>query len=159
MRKSQFVTFLLAGAVATLTGCATLPSPQVMADETVAFQLPKLPDPGKAIIYIVRPSSLGALVRFNVFADDKQAQSEMGYTRAHQYIYFQVKPGEHTIYSKAENWADAKVSAKAGDIIYIQQEPDMGIIMARNDIYQPDDVEGKYCVKTLTLGTIKRTEK
>lgn len=35
----------------------------------------------------------------------------------------------------------------------------MGIIMARNNIFKLDDYQGKYHVKTLTLGTILKTEK
>jgi hypothetical protein len=75
----------------------------------------------------------------------------MLYDRHPQYIYFNLMPGEHTILSKAENWAEAKVSAKAGDIIYIEQEASMGIIMARNSLRLPPDYEGKYQVKHLAL--------
>ena len=83
----------------------------------------------------------------------------MGFTRSSQYIYFNLKPGEHKIYSKAENWAETSVSAKAGDIIFIQQEPTMGILMARNNLFMLKDYEGKYHVKTLTAGTILKAEK
>jgi len=99
------------------------------------------------------------LIRFNVFVDDQEAASEVGYTRASQYIYFQVQPGDHKIYSKAENWADAQISAKAGDVIFVQQEPAMGVLMARNSITKIEDYQGKYHVKTLALGTILKAEK
>jgi hypothetical protein len=138
-----------------IAGCASLPSPDVMKAETASYQLPRLPDDGKAIVYVVRPSSLGGLIRFNVFVDNQEDPSEVGYTRGSQYIYFQVLPGEHKIYSKAENWAETAVSAKVGDIIYFQQVPEMGIIMARNNIFKIEDLQGKYSVKTLTLGTLK----
>lgn len=157
--KKSIVTFLVTCAITALSGCANLPSPEAMKAETATYQLPKLPDPDKAIVYIVRPSSLGGLIRFNVFVDDKEAPSEMGYTRSSQYIYFSLPPGDHKIYSKAENWAEMLVSAKAGDIIFIQQEPTMGIIMARNNIFKLEDYQGKYHVKTLTTGTIIKTEK
>ncbi|HET7836702.1 MAG TPA: DUF2846 domain-containing protein [Variovorax sp.] len=149
----------LATAFAVLAGCASLPSPEVMKSETASFQLPKLPESGKAIVYVVRPSGMGGLVRFNVFVDDQEAASEMGYTRSSQYIYFNVKPGTHKIYSKAENWADTEISAKDGDIIYIQQEPSMGVIMARNSVSKIDEVQGKYQVKQLQLGTVLKAEK
>jgi hypothetical protein len=156
--------FNLAGTVGllgflTLTGCATLPSPEVMRAETARYNLPRLPDPGKAIVYVVRPSGLGGLVRFNVFVNDQEPASEMGYTRASQYIYFMVPPGEHKILSKAENWAETHISAKANDIIFIQQEPSMGLIMARNEIFKLQEYEGKYHVKTLALGTILKTHR
>jgi len=158
-RKISIAAFIVANALAILTGCASLPSPEVMKAETASYQLPKLPEPGKAIVYVVRPSGFGGLIRFNVFIDDQEAPSEMGYTRSSQYIYFNITPGEHKIYSKAENWAEALISVKAGDTIYIQQEPSIGIIMARNNIFKLEDYQGKYQVKTLTLGTIIKTEK
>lgn len=158
-KKRAFTTVLIAAAISVFAGCASVPTPEAMKAETVNFQLPKLPDSGKAMVYVVRPSSLAGLIRFNVFVGDQEAQSEMGYTRASQYIYFQVSPGEHKIYSKAENWAEAQVSAKAGDIIYIQQEPSMGVIMARNTIAKIEEFQGKYYVKTLTPGTMIKTEK
>jgi hypothetical protein len=83
----------------------------------------------------------------------------MGYTRSSQYIYFSLPPGDHKIYSKAENWAETLVSAKAGDIIFIQQDPSMGFIMARNNILKVEDYQGKYLVKTLAIGTILKSEK
>ncbi len=158
-RRKLFATFLAACAVAIVAGCASLPSPEVMKAEAATYQLPKLPDPGKAIVYVVRPSSIGGLIRFNVFVDDQEAASEMGYTRSSEYIYFSLSPGEHKIYSKAENWAEMSVSATDGDIIFIQQEPSMGIIMARNSLFKLEDYQGKYHVKTLKVGTIIKTNK
>ncbi len=130
-----------------------------MKAATADYQLPHLPANDKAIVYIVRPSSLGGLIRFNVFVDDQETSSEMGYTRSSQYIYFNVSPGTHKIYSKAENWAETIIEAKAGDIFFIQQEPSMGVLMARNNLFKLEDVTGKYHVKTLSTGTIIKTEK
>lgn len=143
----------------TLIGCATLPSTSEMKAEILNYQLPQLPQEGKAIVYVVRPSQLGTLVRFNVFLDDQEDNSEMGYTRGAQYIYFTVMPGGHKVYSKAENWAELEINAKPGEVMFIQQDPVMGFIMARNNIIKLDDVTGKYNVKTLSLGTIIKTEK
>ncbi|MDX8403751.1 MAG: DUF2846 domain-containing protein [Mariprofundaceae bacterium] len=142
-----------------LSGCASLPSPSAMQEDIKNYQLPMLPEDGKAVVYVVRPSMLGGLIRFNVFVDDKQPSSEMGYTRNSQYIYFNLIPGDHQILSKAENWAEVNVSAKAGDIIFIQQNPTMGLIMARNNIIQIQSYEGKYHVKHLSLGTVIKADK
>jgi hypothetical protein len=150
-----FVALLLT----LLGGCASLPSPEAMKAEAASFQLPKLPDSGKAMVYVVRPSGLGGLVRFNVFVDDQEAASEVGWTRGSQYIYFNVTPGMHKIYSKAENWAEANITVMPGDVVFIQQEPGMGLIMARNTITLVADYQGKYHVKNLTLGTLLKSEK
>ena len=158
-RRRNLAAAITIAALIAMTGCASLPSPEVMKAETATYQLPKAPEPGKAIVYVVRPSGLGGLVRFNVFVDDQEAASEVGYTRSSQYIYFNLAPGEHKIYSKAENWAEALVKAEAGDVIYIQQEPSMGVIMARNNIFKLEDYQGKYHVKKLTVGTILKAEK
>ena len=156
MKKIIGVLFL---TVLALSGCATVPSPEAMRAATSSYQLPQLPEAGKAIVYVVRPNGLGGFIRFNVFIDDQEPSSEMGYTRASQYIYFNLTPGEHKIYSKAENWAETLVTAKAGDIIFIQQEPSTGILMARNKTFKLDDYEGKYHVKTLTMGTIIKSDR
>jgi len=89
MIKKLILVGLLAG-FSLLTGCASMPSPEAMKAATASYQLPKLPEPNKAIVYVVRPSPLGGLIRFNVFVDDQEAQSEMGYTKSSQYIYFNV---------------------------------------------------------------------
>jgi len=152
---------LLAGVAASvllLSGCASLPTPSVMQEDIKGYQLPMRPTEGEAIVYVVRPSSLGGLIRFNVFVDNKQDTSEMGYTRSRQYIYFNVKAGDHQILSKAENWAAINITAKPNDIIFLQQEPSMGLIMARNNIFPIQPYEGKYQVKHLSLGTIKRLD-
>ena len=154
-----FAAVATALALLIFTGCASLPSPDAMKAEVATFQVPKLPDAGKAMVYVVRPSLAGGLVRFNVFLDDQEANSEMGYTRAAQYIYFSVAPGDHKIYSKAENWDETLVSVKAGDVIFIQQELGIGIIMARNKLLRLEEIPGKYHVKKLALGTILKAEK
>lgn len=70
-----------------------------------------------------------------------------------------MSPGNHIIYSKAENWAEIKIDAKPRDVIFIKQITSMGIIMARNSLEQIQDTEGKYCVKNASLGTIKKERK
>jgi hypothetical protein len=97
---------------------------------------------------------MGGLVRFNVFLNDKEANSEMGFTRGNQFIYFSVPPGEHRVFSKAENWAEMAVNVKAGDIAFIEQQVGMGVIMARNTLLSLDPLTGTYHVKKTTVGTL-----
>ena len=141
------------------SGCASLPKPEEMKKDITGFELPQAPLDGKAMVYVVRPSSLGGLVRFNVYLDDKEAESEMGYNRGSQYIYFSVEPGDHQILSIAENWSEVNISVKSGDVIFIQQDAQMGILMARNSIAKIEGYTGKYHVKHLDLGTVIKTEK
>jgi hypothetical protein len=83
----------------------------------------------------------------------------MGYTRGNEYIYFYVTPGSHTINSKAENWADLKVDVRAGEVVYVKQEVDMGFVMARNNLSKLSDTEGRYLVKEASLGTVAKETK
>jgi hypothetical protein len=150
-------TFLTAISLITsicLMGCVTPPTKEQMEKETANFTLPHKADPKMATIYVVRPEMIGTLVRFNVFVNDKEPISEMGWTRGSQHIYFQVPPGNYTILSKAENWAEAFIGAKPGQTYFIRQDAQIGIIMARNTITEIDPVEGKYHVMKTSLGEI-----
>lgn len=153
------VSLLLMVSFSLLSGCASLPSRAVMESEVSDFKLPKTADKDNALIYVVRPSSAGKLIRFNVFVDDKEDSSEMGYTRGSQFIYFFVKPGNHTILSKAENWSELFIDAKAGEIYFFRQDASMGFVMARNELLRIPDYEGKYQVKNTDLGTIIKERK
>jgi len=153
------ISFLCLALLAlVLQGCANLPSTEVMRAETANFQLPKQPSPDKSLVYVVRPSVLGALVRFNIHVDSQDDAAEVGYTRGGQYIYFSLSAGSHKIYSNAENWAEMSLNTKSGEIIYLQQEPAFGIIMARNNIFRVEETQGKYYVKTLSLGELIKPE-
>ena len=150
------IRLLVLCTLLSLVGCASIPPIDQMKKDIADYQLPKTPEQGKAMVYVVRPGITGGMIRFNVFVDNKNPESETGYTRASQYIYFNVSPGEHQILSKAENWAAANINVKPNEIIFLQQNAEMGIVMARNLIFQINDYEGKYHVKRLSLGTIKK---
>lgn len=152
-RAVKFGVLLFLGFV--LFGCVSLPQPEEMKAQVAAYQLPKLPEDGKAIVYVVRPSAYLEDVRLKVFLDNQNPNSEVGSTLGNHYIYFNLVPGEHKILSKGENLAETNVTAKAGDIIFIQQEPAMPILSSvRNKLSVLNDYEGKYHVKNLTKGTI-----
>jgi len=154
MTKTKVKFFSVLFCALILQGCASLPSTEVMKAETVNFQLPKQPAPGKSIVYVVRPSGVGTLIRFNIHVDSKDDSAEVGYTRGGQYIYFALTAGAHKIYSNAENWAEMSLTTKPGEVVYLQQEPAFGIIMARNNIFRIEETQGKYYVKTLSLGEL-----
>lgn len=158
MIKTLFKTAAVL-CVALLYGCASAPSTDKMQAEVAQFTLPKAAVADKGLVYVVRPSNAGMMVRFNVFLDNKEADSEMGYNRGNQYIYFYVTPGTHVISSKAENWADMTVNVKAGQVVYLKQEVEMGVVMARNSLKVLSDLEGRYLVKDASLGTLAKESK
>ena len=158
--RRTVLSLALAASAVVLGACASLPSTDEMRQEVAGFELPKLPEDGKAIVYVVRPSPLGPLIRFNVFIDDQEATSEMGWNRGAQYFYFNLEPGTRKIFSQAENLAEIEVKAAAGDVIVIQQHTNMGFIMARNSLQALElDPTGKYYIKTLSPGTTLRRDK
>lgn len=142
-----------------LLGCASLssgpPAENEMKAQSINYQLPKLAEDGKAIVYVVRPSIDCKPHTFTVFVDNLQPESEMGTTEGSQYIYFDISPGQHKIISKVNYWdtfTEINVSAKAGDVIFLQQEPNMGFITLANRLFNIHDYHGKYYVKTLNRG-------
>lgn len=141
-----------------LISCAV--SRETMQQNITGYTLPVKPNSESALVYVVRPENVGMLVKFNVFLDDKNESSEMGYTRGNEYIYFNVKPGSCNIFSEAENWADLSLkNVKAGDTIFIMQEVNMGLLYARNSLKIIDEVEGKYYVKNAKQGTVLKEKK
>lgn len=141
-----------------MASCTTI-TPQQMKDATAGYNLPYKPEKGEGMIYVVRPSSLGYAIRFNVFLDDEEKTSEMGWNRGTQYIHFFVRPGEHTLYSVAENTDELKVNVKEGETVFVRQDTQMGIIMARNSLQKIGEVEGTYSVMKLNKGTVLQVRK
>lgn len=155
MLDKKIITICLA---LILSACASNPSHEKMRSSAAYFRLPHLPAQDKAAVYIVRPGGTGTDIKFNVFLDNRDKKSEMGYTKGSQYIYFNVSPGKHTIYSKAENWAIIDINAHAGDVVFLKQNPKFGWIMARNSMENIDSVEGKYYVSKFERGHIYKID-
>jgi hypothetical protein len=143
---------------ALLAACAPVSQPD-MLKEIEGFELPGAKDnpPGMAAVYVSRPSSMGGLVRFNVFAENADIDSlEAGYNKARQHIRFSINPGRHRLLSVAENVAEVEMDFKADSTYFFRQDPGVGFLIARNDLVPTDTVEGKYLVKTTEPGTILR---
>jgi hypothetical protein len=159
IKNFAFKSGILLFVFLVIWGCASLPRPDEMKAQVASYQLPRLPDEGKAIVYVVNPSTFAKHASksgymFEVYLDNKDSQSEVGATLGQQYIYFSITPGEHKIMSRAGDWAEINVSAKAGDIIFIQQDPYMGFTTLNIRLLNLQDYEGKYYVKTLPPGKI-----
>jgi hypothetical protein len=102
---------------------------------------------GKAIVYIVRPSSLGFAVKFTVNCNDKY----IGATGGQRFIYTILDPGKYLFTSKAENKAELEVTVEADKIYFIDQIPQMGIMKARNKLELITEAEGREKLKTCKL--------
>ena len=89
------------------------------------------PEPGKALVYVIRPSKVGYSVEMDVFSNNEY----IGSTKGKNYIYFQLDPGETEFRSEGENISVLKLDLEAGSIYYIHQEVHMGSIKARADLH------------------------
>lgn len=152
IKTAVFIGFTILFA----SGCAgTLPAPEELQQELSGYTLPKQPTCGSATVYVVRPGWLGSAISFKVFVDEKAGHAQMGYTKGGGYIYFDIVPGHHVLYTEAENWDMIQVDAKPGEIIFLEQRPGLGFFYARNYFERIWDVqEGMYRVKTLKPGVI-----
>lgn len=156
---SKLKLSFLISAIFLVSACTTLPSREQMTKETEKFELPLPPKPGFSRVFVVRPSGVGGLIRFNIFLDkDSLDSSEMGWTRGSQHIYFYVKPGVHMLFSHAENTAELAIAPKEGESIFVEQNAEMGIIMARNSIHSIDSTTGTYHMMKTNKGEIKKTD-
>lgn len=136
-----------------LSACATTPLTVEEKSAVIGnYVLPNSPKENEAYVYITRPDSVGFAVRFKVFLDGKKGDGQyIGYTRGSQYLAFPVSPGNHTIFSKAENWASVDINASDGDVLFIKQTPRIGILFAGNNLEKINPLDGKYQMKKYNL--------
>lgn len=97
------------------------------------------PPAGKALVYIVRPSSVGFAVKFTVLCNNKY----IGATGAQRFIYTIQDPGKYLFVGQAENKDELEITLEAGKTYYINQMPRLGVMMARNKLEVLNDTDGK----------------
>jgi hypothetical protein len=104
---------------------------------------------GKALVYVLRPTSLGMAIQTKLAVDGDWK----GVNKGNSYFYFILDPGEHAFCSVAENRATLVATVEAGKTYYLQQHIEMGMMKARNEIdFMPED-EGAKKVEKLHLST------
>ncbi len=105
------------------------------------------PPAEKALVYVVRPSSMGQTVRFTVTCDG----DSIGATGGGRYIYTLQEPGAHLFVSKAENKSELPIVLEAGKTYYLEQQIKMGLLTARANLERLDDVEGREKLEKCSL--------
>jgi len=128
-----------------------------MLRETAGLALPGEADkePGKATIYVVRPSPVGSQARFAVFVEDAgREEMEAGETRGSQHVYFHIGPGQRKILSLAENTAAIEIECQADSTYFLRQDARMGMSMvaARNALVRLDALKGQGNPPTVKCG-------
>ena len=86
----------------------------------------KKPSEGKSMVYFVRTTSLGFLINFKYFDNEKY----LGKFNYGKYIAYECEPGKHLFWSKSENIDFIEAELEANKIYIIDSEPQMGAIKA-----------------------------
>lgn len=137
MKKILFV--LLGLAVCIVTGCASVPMASLEEDSTAKqFQVSK----EKSSIYLYRNESFGGAIPLTVSIDDQMS----GQTAPYTFYKWEVAPGEHLIKSFAEDVSSLLLVAKAGQAHFVRQEVKMGMWMARSQLSEVSESEGKEAI-------------
>jgi hypothetical protein len=105
------------------------------------------PADGKALVYILRPATLGLVVRMFLNCDSVH----IGSTMAHNFVYVMLEPGTHTLMSTSENHSTLEITVEAGKVYYIKQEVKMGIAIAETGLKLVDETEGQKYLKKCRL--------
>jgi len=91
----------------------------------------------KALVYVVRPTSMGFAIKSWFLCDD----DALGVNKGSSYFFAHVDPGKHVFWSKSEN-VDA-LEVEAGKTYYIQQQVRAGGLKARTKLAVLDDATGQ----------------
>jgi hypothetical protein len=97
------------------------------------------PPADKALVYVVRPSRMAFGVKMKFFCDEQL----IGKTRAKQFLYMLLDPGEHHFLSKSENKSKLDLTLEAGKTYYLQQKVRFGILFARTKLALIDEAHGR----------------
>lgn len=85
---------------------------------------------GKALLYVVRPTSMGFAVKSFFVIDD----AIVGINRGSSYFFTTVEPGKHVFWSKSENVDALEMEVEAGKTYYVQQRVQVGGFRARTKL-------------------------
>lgn len=84
------------------------------------------PAEGKAIVYFVRSTGMGALINFKYFDGEKY----LGKFNYGKYLVYECEPGKHVFWSRSENTDFINAELTAGKIYIVDSEGQMGAIKA-----------------------------
>lgn len=110
-----------------------------------------------ALVFVYRnDENFGYHISFYVYINDPDNNQMLaGFTKGHQYIYFYLKPGKYTIFSKADNIDKININVNAGETYFIKQIPLPGI-KATNEIKLVELDEARGTINKYEIGNINR---
>ncbi|MEM6767283.1 MAG: hypothetical protein AAF655_20260 [Bacteroidota bacterium] len=84
------------------------------------------PEEGKAVVYFVRPSGLGAAINFQLYHEEVF----IGKFNGVNYMRYECEAGEHVFWARAENRSFVNADLLANKSYIIELVPQMGAIKA-----------------------------
>ena len=138
MRRSAL---RLAPLLFLLTACSVASASHEMSLTALTFT----PSPGKARIYVYRPSRfVGSAARLKVAIDSRV----VGKTGSGTFLMVEVDPGPHRISgATSESDRGVVIEAFADSSYFFKLWPRMGIMSAQSGIEPMDPVEGRRAVQ------------
>ena len=115
MRERSARLLLLAAMV--LAGCAT----------GEPFKKLETIPPGKAVIYIYRPSAMGAAIAYDV----KRGERVIITMKARGYYPYVTDPGEVELWAQTESKASVTLDVKVGEVYYVKAGIGVGFLVGR----------------------------
>ena len=109
---------------------------------------------GKAVIYIVRPSSMGFAVNFSYFDGTKL----IGKFNGPRYIRYECDPGYHLFWVRSENRDYVEADVDTGRIYFLEAIPHMGALKAEAQLIPLDLKNQKEMTKVMDLLAKKPSE-
>ncbi len=88
---------------------------------------PASPSPGKALVYIMRPSGMGFAINFQIY----HGEDLIGLSQAQSFFSYECDPGTHMFLGMAENKHGLKAELEAGKTYFVLTQVKMGAWKAR----------------------------
>ena len=85
------------------------------------------PEPEKALVTFIRPSSFGGAISFGIW----DSGTFVGILGPQRRIQYQTDPGEHYLLARAENWSCVKADLAPGRHYVVKANPVIGVMKAR----------------------------
>jgi hypothetical protein len=93
------------------------------------------PEPGKALVLFLRPSSVGFAIASSVYDAPDEDTRFIGVVRSKQKMAYQAEPGVHRFMVIAENADFMDATLEAGKTYYVLIQPRMGVWKARFSLF------------------------
>jgi len=134
MKNNVGLYFIAALMLVIGAGCATTSQSVAIPDLTREIE-----NPEKGRIYVIRPT----VFKFGISMRITDNGRFVGFTGPNGYLCWEREPGEAEIACKAENTSKVSLDVNKGEIYYIRQHMQMGLLHARNKLEVVNEEKGK----------------